>query len=250
MTREPGQQSYRLNPAATFGVVELRRYALHPGGRDVLIPLFEREFIESQERCGMVPIGHYRDLDDPNSFVWFRGFADMETRRGALQAFYTSPAWMDHRDTANATMIDSNNVLLLRSAGPDSGFETQGLYRPASGDLATGVGRFVATSVFMLSEPATEALIAAFEERVLPEVRRHAQRIAYLVTEERRNDFPRLPVREEEHALVVVGICATDQALDGWSRAFDSGGLPESLRSQTLGSELLRLEPAPRSLFR
>ena len=239
-----------MNPAATLGVVELRRYALHPGGRDVLIPLFEREFIESQERCGMVPIGHYRDLDDPNSFVWFRGFADMETRRRALEAFYTSPSWMDHRDAANATMIDSDNVLLLRPARPESGFETDGLFRRAGGDQATGVGGFVATSVLMLGEPATEALIASFEERVLPEVRRHAQRIAYLVTEERPNDFPRLPVREGEHALVVVGICSTVQALDGWSRAFDSGGLPESLRSIILDSELLRLEPAPRSLFR
>src|SRR5260370_36686938 len=119
-----------MNPAATFGVVELRRYALHPGGRDVLIPLFEREFIERQESCGMVPIGHYRDLDDPNSFVWFRGFADMETRRGALEAFYTSPAWMDHRDAANATMIDSDNVLLLRCARPATGFDPQSLTRP------------------------------------------------------------------------------------------------------------------------
>ncbi len=122
-----------MNPAATLSVVELRRYALHPGGRDVLIPLFEREFIESQERCGMVPIGHYRDLDDPNSFVWFRGFADMETRRRALEAFYTSPSWMDHRDAANATMIDSDNVLLLRPARPESGFETDGLFRRAGG---------------------------------------------------------------------------------------------------------------------
>src|SRR5260370_32928896 len=102
----------------------------------------------------------------------------------------------------------------------------------------------------MLGEPATEALLASFEERVLPEVRRHAQRIAYLVTEQRPNDFPRLPVREGEYALVVVGICSTDQALDGWSRAFDSGNLPEILRSQTTGIELLRLEAAPRTLFR
>src|SRR5260370_32825777 len=155
-----------MNPAATFGVVELRRYALHPGGRDVLIPLFEREFIESQESCGMVPIGHYRDLDDPNSFVWFRGFADMETRRGALEAFYTSPAWLDHRDAANATMIDSDNVLLLRPARPESGFETDGLFRPASGDQATRVGGFVATSVLMLGEPPPQARIASFEERL------------------------------------------------------------------------------------
>jgi hypothetical protein len=150
-----------MNPAATFGVVELRRYALHPGRRDALIRLFESAFIESQERCGMVPIGHYRDLDDPNSFVWFRGFVDMETRLGALEAFYTSRAWVDHRDAANATMIDSDNVLLLRSARPGSGFEIQGFSRPAGADLATGTGRFVSAAVLMLGESATEGLVAA-----------------------------------------------------------------------------------------
>jgi len=30
-------------------IVELRQYTLHPGQRDVLIDLFDREFIESQE---------------------------------------------------------------------------------------------------------------------------------------------------------------------------------------------------------
>ncbi len=38
---------------------------MRPGRRDELIDLFEREFIETQEACGMVPIGHYRDLHDP-----------------------------------------------------------------------------------------------------------------------------------------------------------------------------------------
>jgi hypothetical protein len=239
-----------MNSNSTFGVVELRRYAMHPGRRDALISLFESEFIESQERCGMVPIGHYRDLDDPDTFVWFRGFADMQTRPGALEAFYTSPAWLDHRDAANATMVDSDNVLLLRSARPNSGFDTKGLSRPVGVDLASGAGRYVATSVFMLGRPAAGVLIDAFEEHVLPEVRRHARRIAYLVTEERPNDYPRLPVREGEYAFVVTGICPTDQSLEGWSSALDPGSLPESFRSLTRSSEQLRLEPALRSLFR
>ncbi|MET8046512.1 hypothetical protein ABZU75_02850 [Streptosporangium sp. NPDC005286] len=50
-------------------IVELRQYTLHEGGRDVLIDLFEREFIESQEAAGMTVIGQFRDLDAPNRFV-------------------------------------------------------------------------------------------------------------------------------------------------------------------------------------
>ncbi len=39
-------------------VVELRQYTLHPGKRDVLIDLFDLEFVESQEALGIKIIGH------------------------------------------------------------------------------------------------------------------------------------------------------------------------------------------------
>ena len=41
-------------------VVELRQYTLHPGKRDVLIDLFDREFVESQEALGIKIIGQSR----------------------------------------------------------------------------------------------------------------------------------------------------------------------------------------------
>src|SRR5258705_1626442 len=94
-------------------VVELRQYTLHPGKRDVLIELFEREFIETQEGVGIRVLGQFRDLDDPNHFVWLRGFPDMPSRARSLAAFYDGPVWKAHREAANATMVDSDDVLLL-----------------------------------------------------------------------------------------------------------------------------------------
>jgi hypothetical protein len=35
-------------------VVELRQYSLHPGMRDTLIDLFDREFVEGKEATGIV----------------------------------------------------------------------------------------------------------------------------------------------------------------------------------------------------
>ena len=101
-------------------VVELRQYTLVPGARETLIELFEREFIETQEAAGMTVIGQFRDLNNPDRFVWLRGFSDMDARATQLQAFYSGPVWKAHRDAANATMIDSDNVLLLRPASPTS----------------------------------------------------------------------------------------------------------------------------------
>ena len=95
-------------------VVELRQYTLHSGKRDVLIDLFDREFVETQEAVGVKAIGQFRDLDHPDRFVWLRGFPDMTSRAKALTDFYGGPVWKAHREAANATMIDSDNVLLLR----------------------------------------------------------------------------------------------------------------------------------------
>jgi len=72
-------------------VVELRQYRLHPGARDTLVRIFDEHFVESQERCGMCVIGQFRDLDNPDRFVWLRGFPDMGARTRALEAFYGGP---------------------------------------------------------------------------------------------------------------------------------------------------------------
>src|ERR1700759_4852110 len=74
-------------------IVELRQYTVHPGMRDPFIAMFEREFIETQEATGINVIGEFRDLDDPNHFVWLRGFPDMPSRAESLQAFYGGPIW-------------------------------------------------------------------------------------------------------------------------------------------------------------
>ena len=78
-------------PQTCCPIVELRQYTLHPGQRDVLIDLFEREFGESQEALEMKIIGQFRDLDNPNRFVWLRGFRDMPSRAQALKDFYGGP---------------------------------------------------------------------------------------------------------------------------------------------------------------
>lgn len=59
-------------------------------------------------------LGIFRDLDDPDRFVWMRGFQNMAARHAALLAFYTGPVWRANSHAANATMLDSSNVLLLR----------------------------------------------------------------------------------------------------------------------------------------
>ena len=117
--------------AQSLPILELRQYTLHGGQRDVLIGLFEGNFIESQDALDGFILGAFRDLDDPDRFVWLRGFKDMVTRGVMEPQFYLrEPAWRTHREAANATMLDSDNVLLLHAVGEGLGKQTSRPPRP------------------------------------------------------------------------------------------------------------------------
>src|SRR5438132_9006182 len=150
-------------------VVELRQYALHPGKRDVLIDLFDREFVETQEALGVKIIGQFRDLDHPDRFVWLRGFGDMTSRAKALTDFYGGPIWKAHREAANATMIDSDNVLLLRPARPTSGFSMEKVDRRPGGATENRHGLVTAT-ICHLRQEMSDDFVDFFERTIHPEL--------------------------------------------------------------------------------
>jgi NIPSNAP len=198
-----GMENMETQPAQPCcPIVELRQYTLHPGKRDVLIELFDREFVESQEALGMKIIGQFQDLDNPNRFVWLRGFRDMASRARALKDFYGGPAWKAHREVANATMIDSDNVLLLHPVTPTSGFAFGNKERPRMGSNEARSELIMAT-IYYFDAPVEPAFVEFFEKTVKPTViGSGAAVLAYFVTEHSENTFPALPVREGENVFV------------------------------------------------
>ena len=235
-------------------VYELRQYTLHPGARDTLIDLFERHFIESQEAVGMRLPGHFRDLGNPDRFVWFRRFDDMDARGRALPAFYLhGAAWKAHREAANATMLDSDNVLLLREAWPGSGFATATHPRPPVG--ATPSSRaVVAVTSYALVNPADDAFVAFFRDTLAPRAQTAgASLLATFVSEESANNFPALPVRGE-HVLVWVASFEDADAHARYRKAIDADPRWRDEAAPVLARRLIwpaderLLQPAARSL--
>jgi NIPSNAP len=188
-------------------VVELRQYTLHPGRRDVLIDIFDREFVETQEAAGMKVIAQFRSLDDPDRFVWVRGFPDMPSRKRSLEAFYTGPVWAEHGPAANATMIDSDDVLLLRPARPDLGF-VLGDERPPPGSTEIPDGIVVVT-IHCLEDVDPDEYAVTLESALDSGA---ASLLALFVTEPSSNTFPQLPVREDARVVVAFQAFADDAA--------------------------------------
>jgi hypothetical protein len=231
-------------------VIELRRYRLHPGTRETLIDLFDREFVETQEAVGMRVMGQFRDLDDPDSFVWLRGFSDMLSRAEALQAFYEGPVWAAHRDSANATMIDSDNVLLLRPAlGRTPPAPTAA--RPAPGQRGDGPGLVVMIILHLDHEQPSDAFARRFEDPLRQQIAATGLDIvATLVTEDSPNTFPRLPVREGERVWVALGRLPQIAGQDRIRAALEASSIWSSVQPHLIReAEVLRLTPTPRSLL-
>ncbi|MET3582386.1 hypothetical protein ABID19_005445 [Mesorhizobium robiniae] len=241
-------------------VVELRQYTLKPGRRDALISIFDRHLIEGQETAGMTIIGQFRDLDRPDMFVWLRGFDGMEARKNALAAFYEGPVWAAWRDAANATMIDSDDVLLLKPAWPGAGFDLTGSQRaafqdhekPSRNNRLSGI---VVIKIHHLRPDAEADFASRFETDAIPVLAALGARpLAAFVTEHAENSFPRLPVRLGENVFIsVAGFDSTDAhasfeaALAGspeWQ------ALQQKVQTCLAGStETLRLSPTSRSLL-
>jgi hypothetical protein len=236
-------------------IVELRQYALRPGQREALITLFDREFVESQEELGMVILGQFRDLDNPDRFVWLRGFETMPGRAAALTSFYGGPVWKANSAAANATMIDSDNVLLLRPASTHSGFPASPATRPPAGHTTSPASVILAT-IYYRDHPFDDEFYQFFDSQARPALAgAGAEPLACLQTEYAENTFPALPVRTGEHAFVwFARFASAAQARAHEDRLSHSDlwrekALPGLSQMVTGATERLRLSPTARSLL-
>lgn len=250
-----GQMSEPVFPASC-PIVELRQYSLKPGRRDELIALFERHFLEGQEQYGMKILGQFRRRSHPDQFVWLRGFADMQTRQQALQGFYSGPIWQAHRHAANDTMIDSDNVLLLKPVRASSGLRCDPSQRPAM-DAKEVAGGIVIASIYAFDAPVATPFVEFFERQMAPVLcSAGAVLLGYYVTEPAENTFPTLPVREGEHVFVWFASFADEEAYDAYQMALTTSqawttSLIPALKGWLIGpEEVLELVPTRRSLLR
>jgi hypothetical protein len=197
-------------------------------------------------------VGQFRDLDDPDRFVWLRGFDSMPARGASLSAFYNGPVWQAHRDRANATMADSDNALLLNPLRLASGYPRFGAAR----DSATQPRSVVGLTVVYLDQPIDERFRVFVLDSVVPELTAAGgEPVAVFVTDPSANNFPALPLREE-NVVVWINRFDDDGAYQGHraSLAASAGWcervLPELERTARLPMQQLRLRPTAGSQLR
>ena len=170
----------------------------------------------------------------------------MPSRQAALEAFYGSDGWKAQREAVNETLVDYENVLLLRPARHGSGFEDR--VRPPQ-DAGERRPSIVAVTICSSNAPVSDQVVDFFYDRLEPELAAAGSTLAAtLVTDPSENNFPPLGIREGENVFVWVASfpdVAGYEALDHSPRWHELVG---ALRGQLGGPlETLRLIPAARS---
>jgi hypothetical protein len=103
-------------------VIELRNYLIRDGMTRDFIRYFEEHFLFSQRGKGMHVLGQFEVVDDPNRFVWIRGFEDMAARLRGLSDFYAGSFWQARRSAVNAMVLsayrDAEHLAAMRTGWP------------------------------------------------------------------------------------------------------------------------------------
>lgn len=232
-------------------IVELRMYQLTEGSGDRFMAFFEEHFLESQEQAGMQVWGQYRDLNNENAFVWFRGFQNMDQRKKSLEDFYlTGPIWETYKDEANGMMVDSDNVLLLKPWG-NNGFKGNarrprlvfGLEQPSSTKP-----EFVSVSIFRILDPGQKKFPQWFTEKAVRFYEKNgAKSVGFFVSEPSKNSYPLLPVTQDPALAVWVAVYPNRETFLKTEKLFQENKLRQEMEKFLEDREVLELVPGYRS---
>ncbi len=241
MTREerPAREAY--------GVVELRRYQVQPGGRERFARTFDAHFPEAFQALGAIAFGQFTERGRDDRFTWLRGTPDYDAHRAIKSAFYDGAVWEELAPRTNALIADSDDVLLLRPLAPERGVAVLppvDVTTELDGPRGIAVAQVFAVTAADAFAARAETVFACYRDA-------GAREAGVLVSLDRPNNFPRHPVRTDGPFVVWLGLVADEAALAALRAAIDAGAPRVEATGMLRGApETVVLDPTPRSRLR
>ena len=231
--------------ADSFNVLELRRYTIKDGERAHFATYFEAYFPEAMQQLGAMAAGAFLDRNNPAMFTWIRGFHDMDERARANDAFYYGQVWKEHRSAANALIVDSDNVLLLRPIDDQHPLLILPAVDPVSEpDGARGV---VVAMLFAVKPEQLDAFVTKANAELSRLTATGIHDAGMFVTLNAKNNFPQLPVREDGPYVFWLGVAKNDAMVASAEVTLKQIAASNALRSE---AEWMVLDPCKRSRLR
>jgi hypothetical protein len=97
-------------------IVEVRNYRVTPGRRADFIRFFEDQAVPALRAHGISVLGPMLDLENPNRFLWLRGFPSLAERDRMKKAFYGGPVWLDELESIAMPMLDAYDFAVCETS--------------------------------------------------------------------------------------------------------------------------------------
>jgi ketosteroid isomerase-like protein len=94
-------------------VMDLRTYALVPGGRQAFDRILCEEALPMLRREGIHVVGHGPSLADTDHYFLARAFASLAEREERLNAFYGSDEWRQNYEDTVMQLIESYHTVVI-----------------------------------------------------------------------------------------------------------------------------------------
>lgn len=100
---------------------ELREYRIKDGKRDRWVKLMEEKIIPFQLSKGIVALGSFTAMDEPDLYVWIRRFESEEEAERLYKEVYESDYWKNEIKPQADEMLDRERMRVTRlEATPQS----------------------------------------------------------------------------------------------------------------------------------
>lgn len=98
---------------------ELRQYRIKDGKRDRWVQLMEEKIIPFQMSKGMVFVGSFVAVDEPDLYIWIRRFESEEEAERLYEEVYQSDYWKREIAPLAKEMLDRDRMVITRMSATD-----------------------------------------------------------------------------------------------------------------------------------
>ncbi|WP_028322122.1 NIPSNAP family protein [Desulfatiglans anilini] len=98
---------------------ELRQYRIKDGKRERWVRLMEEKIIPFQVSKGMVFVGSFVALDEPDLYIWIRRFESEEEAERLYEEVYQSDYWKTEIAPLAKEMLDRDKMVITRMSATD-----------------------------------------------------------------------------------------------------------------------------------
>jgi hypothetical protein len=97
-------------------IIEMRTYRTKRGMRDEFLRIFRSKSVPAHLEIGMKILGPFLSIEDPDVFLFMRGFPDLESRDPMKARFYEGELWKKELEGVLLPMLEKYDVVLIEDA--------------------------------------------------------------------------------------------------------------------------------------